>query len=160
MKKVPILLSILFTFGISTVVYADNPKLLVNRFEAKGGVKTSYADVFTNQLCTEMFNYKKSYDVVCYDDIKVIVSHKVTQLKMGTCDEDCVQKIGKLTNSQFVITGQISQVEDYYMINASLVDTDKGSVLKRATLKTKNDIDDLLKAVPELAKKLAGSKKQ
>ncbi len=133
-------------------------KIAVNELKALQ-VDPSIPQLLTNQICSELASMGK-HDVVCADDIKMILKHQSELIKFGNCqDGDCLKQMGNLLNADKFITGSVGKIGKVFVLNLNLLNAQTALVEKRTSQKVKGDISGLLDKINPSIKALLPSVK-
>ncbi len=100
------------------------PVIAVLDFEPKSGVSTDLADFVTERIRIELFKTQK-YKIVERKDMTTILDEQKLELA-GLTGSEYAAKVGKLLSAQKILLGTISKMEDYYYINARVIDVETG----------------------------------
>lgn len=135
---------------------APKRKVAVKAFVAKG-VEASAASVLEDELCAAFPT--STYSILCSSDVRSLVSVKQQEMTFGNCtdDEDCAKQLAKITESQFVISGEVSRLGEEFVVSATLLEPAANRVVARARERAKK-VEDLLSKMTDVAKKLAEGK--
>ena len=129
---------------------ADKPKLVINELKATG-VDANTVSTLGDVLCTHVANGHSEYNVMCNQDVKVILQNQNNAVLLGGCDDEkCLAEMGNMLKAELVLTGSIGAVGDKLVINLTLVNVAKGITLARGSW-TADDKDDLLDGIRKAA---------
>ena len=122
-------------------------------------VEESEARTLTDRLRIEIFN-AGIFDVMERDKMNNILTEMQFQLSGCTSDE-CAVEIGRMIGVSKMIAGSVGKVGEYYTVTARIIDVETGKIEKTATEDIQGAIGMVLtRAVPSLALKISGLKKQ
>jgi hypothetical protein len=135
---------------------APKRKVAVKAFVAKG-VEASAASVLEDELCAAFPT--ATHAILCSSDVRSLISVKQQEMTFGNCtdDEDCARQLAKITESQFVVSGEVSRIGDEFVVSATMLEPAANRVVARARDRAKK-IEDLLGKMADIAKKLAEGK--
>ncbi len=146
---VGLVMALVVGFGFG-VVAADKKKVVINELKATG-VNPDTVTTLGDVLCSHVSNKHKDYNVVCSQDVKVILQSTNNSVLLGGCDDDkCLSKLGGLLKADMVLTGSVGVVGKKYVFNLSLVDVSAGASVARTSYSVDKD-GDLIKAVQKAA---------
>ena len=129
---------------------ADKPKMVINELKATG-VDANAVATLGEVLCSHVANAHKDYNVMCSQDVKVILQSQNNAVLLGGCDDEkCLAEMGNMLKAELVLTGSIGAVGEKLVINLTLVDVTKSLTLARGSW-TADDKEDLIKGVKKAA---------
>lgn len=118
------------------------------------GADPVLASVFVSKLCEEIFRGGK-YESICPEDIKALAQFSQQRAIMGECEsEECAKMLGEVSKSDYIVTGELSKVDKTIMVNLTFRESASGKKLGSVLEKVPADLDDMLKKVPDIVKKL------
>jgi formylglycine-generating enzyme required for sulfatase activity len=144
------LLMLLIPAGISgeaKVITAVMP------LEVAIGVKQSVAVPLTDRFRQELINSGRFMIVTRQEMDKVLREHRVI---LSDCTGECPVKVGNILGAEKLITGRISKLGKKYLISASIIDVETGTVERSETAECECRVEDLTGMMPTLAAKVAG----
>ena len=117
------------------------------------GVSTEETSALTARVRSELFSTNK-FNVLEREDMSTILDEHSLQQTGLTSDDHLVQA-GKLLNVEYIVSGTISKVGQYYSISLKLIDVETGKIKAMPTEDIPGTIDDVLvKGIKESVHKL------
>lgn len=105
------------------------------------GIHKNNAMIVSDLLRTELFK-TRLFIVLERDQMNKILKEQDFQIS-GCTDTECGIEIGKLLNANKVLLGTVGKLGDKYIINARIVNVEKGitEFAEKATVDSKTDLD-------------------
>lgn len=152
-----LLLACLLTFALfSSPAFAHSqPVLAVLELDAKGGVSANEASTLTDRLRAHLIQAER-YRVLERDKMQAILKEQGFQQSVAACQEpDCSVKLGRLLGVSYLLSGSVSRVDGLYVLNARLLDVEKGLILREEYTDCECPLKDLLtQGTRQLAERL------
>jgi hypothetical protein len=118
------------------------------------GIDEEQSRFLSDRLRAELFN-TGSFNVIERDKMNSILKEQGFQ-QSGCTSLECAVEMGQLLNVQAMVAGTLGKIENIYSINLRLIDVEKGTIVRTATLDYKGSLSDVLtKIIPEVAANLA-----
>lgn len=106
------------------------PLLAVLELDAKGAVVRDEASTLTDRLRAH-FIQSGRYQVLERDKMQEIIKEQGFQQSALACSErDCSVRLGRLLGVRYLLSGSLSRVDGLYVLNARLLDVEKGVILR------------------------------
>ena len=138
-----------------TTLFAKGERVFIRNFRST---------VIDSVQCAGLTNYFSSelkavvdWDIVTYEDVGAMLNQEMDKELLDCSDASCMQEIAGALGAPFVISGDITKLGSYYMVNISLLDIVGGTSKRKVSNKGKS-VDEVLEMLTPLAKKLAGVK--
>ncbi len=130
----------------------DKMRLAILDLQPKN-VSTPTASMVSDLLRTELFN-TGLFMVVERGEMKSVLKEQGFQMS-GCTETECAVEVGRLLSARKILVGTIGKLGERYIINARIVDVEKGVMEfgDKASAKSEGDLEG---AVTEFANKLAG----
>lgn len=124
MKKINIFIWLLIFF-LSSGLFAQQEKMRIGIMDlTANGVPTETAKTVSDLLRTELFNTGLLTVIERTEMDKIL---KEQGFQQSVCSEnDCAVQFGKLLSAKKVLVGTVNKMGDEYIINARIVDVEKG----------------------------------
>ena len=106
------------------------------------GIPVQYSESLTQKLITKMINQQK-YTIVERTQMDKILKEQKFQ-HSGCTDQECAVKIGQLLNVDYIVLGQISQLESFFTVDARLISVSSGEAIISAEFNSSRGIESLL----------------
>lgn len=116
-------------------------------------VSKNTARAVSDLIRTELFN-TGYFRVVERSEMKSILKEQGFQMS-GCTDTECAVQMGRLLSARKILVGSVSKLGKSFIINARIVDVEKGEMEFGEKAKAKDE-DNLDIAVEEFARKIAG----
>ncbi len=151
MKAIKIIIVMLFLF--ISIIQAEGGKMRLAILDLQPkSVSPNTASMVSDLLRTELFN-TGLFIVIERSEMQTIL--KEQEFQAGGCtDTECAVQIGRLLSANKMLVGTLGKLGEKYIINARIVDVEKG-VMEFADNAKANSEGDLDTAVKEFAGKLA-----
>ena len=153
MKKVFIILILLFFIYINGFSDSAKPAVAVIDFQAKEGVTKELSSTLTDYFRSKLFQLEK-YLLVTRNDMSLILKEQNFQLS-GCTSEECVVQAGKILGVEKIITGSLGMVGDLYVVNIKMIRVSSGIVEIVDSVQVKGQ-EMILKALDLLAREMSG----
>ncbi len=129
-------------------------KVVIKDFNVSGLSDDNAAGV-ASKFCVDVSKSRK-IDLICAEDLKNLFKHKQDLIQFGACnEEDCLAKMGKALEADFIIQGSINKVGEVFVLNVNLVEGETGKVKTRFSREVPSGKpEDLLGAASAIAEKL------
>ena len=148
MRKLAVVVAIM---ALASVAGAAKKKVAVPRMKASGSDIESMASPLTEILTTELESLV-DVEVIGSSDISALIGFEKEKELLG-CDDDvtCIAQIGGALGVDLLLVSEVGRVGSTYVLNLKLIDSHKGTVLKRG-YRSVPSADGLIDAVkPALA---------
>ena len=152
MKKATIILLLMLSAAISSFAIEEQPRVAVVPFNAIG-VSERDAQVLSGLFETALVK-TNSFSVIEQNQVKEIVDAQAYSMS-GCTDEACAIEFGELLSAEQIILGDVSMIGGKYIINAKIIDVEKGKNIKADNVEAAS-MADMTSATELLAFKLAG----
>jgi outer membrane receptor protein involved in Fe transport len=119
----------------------------------KAGVSQDRADVLVDLLADEIGRLG-DVEVVDQFDINTMLQVDRRNQLSGCTDNSCISEIMGALGVRFVVTGNISQFGDIYLLNLKLLDAASALVLGRVSKRVRGGEEKLLDEFPDAAREL------
>jgi len=141
---------IFFILIIASSVYAEKMRIAIMDLQAID-VPESTSRAVSDLLRTEMFN-TGLFRVIERGEMNAIL--KEQEFQMGGCtDTECAVEMGRLLSARKMLVGSVSKLGKSFIINARIVDVERGEMEFGEKAKAKSE-DDLDTAVEVFAKRI------
>ena len=152
MRRIVILISFLI-FAVSCLYAQDEqPRVAVVPFNSIG-VSENDAQILSGLFETALVK-TGSFSVIEQNQVKEIIDAQAYSM-LACSDEACAIEFGELLAAQQIILGDVSMLGGKYIINAKIIDVQKGKNIKADNVEAES-LADMTKATELLAFKLAG----
>lgn len=141
MRKILIAIFILLCFGF---VLAE--KIVVWNLEPQSGVSEKEAVTVTSILTSEIESISGN-KVVSESELKSVIDGEAMKISCGADDNSCIAEIGAALGAPLSVSGILSKMGDYWVINVQLVDVRKVEVKKRVTKRFKGEENTLIESL-------------
>lgn len=155
MKQIPILLALFF---ISTLLWAQNPKVAVMDLKASTYFNKDEIQALSNRFRSELVSTKK-FEVMERGDLVELDREIALQLSDGF-DAGRVAVAGKKSGARYVIIGSIGKVGNQYTVDIKMVDCETSGIFKTITHDYKGNMEGMLKVMHTIAYRLADIKEK
>jgi len=149
-----IIISLILFFSING--YTEGLRIAILDFAA-GGVPDTTAKIFSDWLRTELINNKK---LIIIERSAMTSIMKEQAFSMSGCtDTACAVEIGKILSANKMLIGSIQMWENKIVINARLVDVEKGiaEIAHRASYNSVKDLDrEVVNFAQDLSSRIEG----
>jgi len=157
-RIIPILfiLTVVFVFRSLDITAQEQEKMIIAvvEFDVKGDLGIQDAGAIIAEWMISSIGKTDQYDLKERVLLKKILEEQQLGLT-GVLDEQTVSKIGSLYGVKGIVTGTVIKWGDIVSVTVRLIDTDTGSILKTADVKT-NDANDIPNQIDELALIISG----
>ncbi|MGV3526880.1 MAG: CsgG/HfaB family protein [Candidatus Sericytochromatia bacterium] len=131
------------------------PRVAVLEFDARGGLSGDQASVLTDRLRAHLIQ-SGAYQVLERSQMQAILREQGFQQSAVACAEkDCAVELGRLLGVRYLISGSASRLDNLYVLNARLLDVEKGVIVREEYQDCECSLKDLLtRSTPALAQQL------
>jgi len=125
---------------------ASRERLAVLDFSA-AGVEQKIASSFARLLAAEL-SRSGAYEVMATEDVAALLGLERQRQLMGCREGACLSDVGVLLDTRFVVTGAVTGAGRSTVVNAQLLDAQRGRVVNRAALRLASEDDIAAQASP------------
>src|SRR6056297_1149263 len=152
MYKRSLFVIVLLLLSMSLFSQSNKPRLAVLPFDANNISETD-ADTITSLFETGLVN-TDTYNIIEQREVKKILEAQKYSIS-GVTDEEYAVEIGKLLSAEQVAIGKVARVGSKYIINAKIVDVERGYNLNAKSVES-DSLDSMPQNARLLAFKIAG----
>jgi len=152
MYKRSVFVIVLLLISMSLFSQSHKPRLAVLPFDANNISETD-ADTITSLFETGLVN-TDTYNIIEQREVKKILEAQKYSIS-GVTDEEYAVEIGKLLSAEQVAIGKVARVGSKYIINAKIVDVERGYNLNAKSVES-DSLDSMPQNARLLAFKIAG----
>jgi TolB-like protein len=148
------------TAAISAEKAAVDPRkrVAIVEFDVKGNVGIENAGAIIAEWMIGAVSRTNKFDLKERVLLKKVLDEQSLSLS-GAIDEKTTTKIGKVYGIEAIITGSVIKWGDVISVTSRLIDSETGSILKTADIKTKT-ANDIPETIDRLAQELAEPESQ
>ena len=152
MYKRSVFVIVLLLISMSLFSQSNKSRLAVLPFDANNISETD-ADTITSLFETGLVN-TDTYNIIEQREVKKILEAQKYSIS-GVTDEEYAVEIGKLLSAEQVAIGKVARVGSKYIINAKIVDVERGYNLNAKSVES-DSLDSMPQNARLLAFKIAG----
>ena len=109
------------------------PKVAVMEFAAKSGVSQDQADALNDLVASQIADIGK-YQVITKADIESMLTMEQQKIQLTGCADDaCLAEIGGALGVNLLVSGNLAQFGEVFLINLRLVDAKKAQAVARSS---------------------------
>lgn len=150
---------ILLGFGLSAAPEnIERPKLLVNQVRAPKDIPKELVDPVGEVLLASAAEHLSQYAIIGGSDIKAWLDAEQAKQLVDCQAELCYAEIAGALNARFLLASELSLVDESYILNIKLIDTQKGVSLGRSSWQVAGGAKKLLQAARLGVREVAGEK--
>jgi len=135
--------------------YAE--KIVIWNLEPQSGVTEKEAVTITSILTSEIERISGN-KVVSESEMRSVIDGEAMKVSCGADDNSCFAEIGAALGAPFSVSGILSKMGDYWVINVQLVDVRKVEIKKRVTKRFKGEENTLIESLTPIVCELFGKK--
>ena len=134
-------------------IYAE--KIVVWNLKPQTGVTEKETVTVTSILTSEIERVSKK-KVVSEAEMGSVIDGETMRIACGADDNVCIAEIGAAMGAPLSVSGILSKMGDYWVINLQLVDIKKVETISRVNERFKGDMNSLVESLTPLVYKLFG----
>ena len=139
-------LAVVFCFCCLTGLRAfggERPRCAVLTFDAGSGVDLGQTGALANR-CSALLVASGEYDVLSRYNVNRIL----TAENLNPSTRNYASAAGRVLNAGYLIVGRVDRSGRAYLLNTSLVDIDRGKVIKSADYTYEGKVEDFIRLAP------------
>jgi TolB-like protein len=156
MRKIICYILVICTLAVSAEQQDKKLKIAILTLKNTNGVSEGETELISDRLRNEFFS-TGMVDVMEREQMQEVLKEQGFQQSGLTCAEQgCMVEIGRMLGVQRLITGSIGKLGSMFMVNVRSVNVETGKMEKVVSEDVKGEIEDVVKIIPEIARKIAG----
>lgn len=139
---------LLFALLLSPVLPAaaqnKAPMLAILELDHKGNVSADDASTLTDRLRVHML-HANTFQILERSKMEAILKEQGFQQSAMACgDDSCSVQLGRLLGVRYLMSGSVSRVDNLYVLNARLLDVERGLILREEYLDCECSLKEVL----------------
>ena len=130
------LLFIALLFSV-TSIFAQEEKVFVRNLRSTT-IDSAQSASLSNLFASELKHFS-NWDIISYGDIASMLEQEMDKELLDCDDESCMQEIAGALGAPLMVSGDITKVGSYFIINVSLLHTTQGRAVRKVSELSKTD---------------------
>ena len=159
-RRIPELVAQLVGYGrpareTFALPYRDNLRLGIFAIEAVGVAPNTVKNL-TQLLAVELAQVRGA-DVISPEDIEATIGkQRFDEIVTGECDDECLARLSGALNVDYIVVGQIGQLDTSYVVSLRLIDQRVVRVANRVTETFHGPEEELKRAIRSVGRAVVG----
>ena len=134
----------------------ETPILAVTDISVDKRIESELSLPLTDRI-REIFVNSNQYQVIDRNTIDLVIEEQKFQLS-DLVDAERTVKIGKLLGAQFIVTGNLTKIENLNTMSLRIIDVETGVIVSQVSGEIDGGLNDLLELTEMLGNKIVGVK--